>query len=178
MPWTEKPGGLRPTGSRSQTCLREQLSLCVKRPRRSVWRPQQSPRKDSLLASGVWCFRSAPRTSGARAEEGGPCGATGSAPDGCGAARRAHTRALGRDCPQQLFYESAGRIPLLGSCVPDRVQRVWELQQRAWRGRPRHRPPLLQRSAARLQRPRRPGPGSAQPVSSSPQPASPSAAAP
>ena len=101
-------------------------------------------------------------------EEGGPCGATGSAPDGCGAARRAHTRALGRDCPQQLFYKSAGRIPLLGSCVPDRVQRVWELRQRAWHGRLGHAPPLLQRSAARLQRPSRPGPGSAQPVSSSP----------
>ena len=56
----------------SDTTERVALSLCVKRPRRSVWRPQQSPRKERLLASGVWCFRSAPRTSGARAEEGGP----------------------------------------------------------------------------------------------------------
>ena len=47
------------------------LSLGVKRPRRSVWRPQQSTRKERLLALGVRCFRSAPHPSGAREEEGG-----------------------------------------------------------------------------------------------------------
>ena len=124
------------------------LTLC-KKASKSVWRLQQSLRKERLLASGVQCFRSAPRPPEPGRRKGVPRGATGSVPDGRrgltpDAARRTHTQALGRDCPHQFFYELAGRIPLFGSGLPDKVQRVWALGRCVGPGCPRHSPLLLQ----------------------------------
>ena len=95
------------------------LSLGVKRPRRSVWRPQQSTRKERLLALGVRCFRSAPHPSGAREEEGGPLwgGQTHLHPSAGSGMPSAILLRLGRKNASAWFLRAQQRTACVGAPV-------------------------------------------------------------
>lgn len=72
----------------------------------------------------------------------------------------------GSEMPSAILLRLGRRMPLLGSCVPDRVHRVWELQWQARPWVPQARAPAPAVICSPAPAPEsRPGPGSAQPVS-------------